>query len=63
MEQKVRLLTTGEVAKVLDVSRHAVLRWIKQGKLKAIELPSGRYKIPENEVEKIWKQLRVTESR
>lgn len=48
-----KLLKVGEVARRLNVSRHTVLNWIKRGKIKAIRLPSGRYRIPESEVEKI----------
>lgn len=36
-------------------------RW--DGKVNAIKLPGGRYRISESEVEKIWKQLRATVSR
>ena len=53
METKERLLTTSEVAKALNVTRHAVTKWIKEGKLKAIRLPGGRYRIPESEVKRI----------
>jgi len=53
-----RLLTTGEVAKRLQVSRMTVDRWIRGGKLRAIRYPSGRYKVPESEVERIWKSLK-----
>jgi len=48
-----KLLKISEVAKVLNVSMHTVLNWIKKGKLKAIRLPSGRYRIPEGEVRRI----------
>ncbi len=56
MEQMVQmenLLTTGKVARILGVSRHTVTRWIRQGKIKAIRLPSGRYRIPKEVVLKI----------
>ena len=53
MVQMENLLTTGKVARILGVSRHTVARWIKQGKMKAIRLPSGRYRIPKEEVLKI----------
>ncbi len=42
-----------EVAEILGVDRHTVVKWIKNGKIKAIRLPSGRYRIPESEVKKI----------
>ncbi|MHA1595538.1 MAG: MerR family transcriptional regulator [Candidatus Baldrarchaeia archaeon] len=42
-----------EVARILNVSRHTVLNWIRKGKIRAIRLPSGRYRIPESEVRRI----------
>jgi len=53
MERKERLLRSGEVAEVLGVDRHTVVKWIKEGKIRAVKLPSGRYRIPESEVRKI----------
>ncbi len=53
-----KLLTTGEVARRLQVSRRTVQRWIKEGKLRALKYPSGHFKVPESEVEKIWKSLK-----
>jgi len=47
------LLRSGEVAELLGVDRHTVVKWIKEGKIRAIKLPSGRYRIPESEVRKI----------
>jgi len=53
MERKERMLRSGEVAEILGVDRHTVVKWIKEGKIKAVKLPSGRYRIPESEVKKI----------
>ena len=53
MERKESMLRSGEVAEVLGVDRHTVVKWIKEGKIRAIRLPSGRYRIPESEVKKI----------
>ncbi len=47
------MLRASEVARVLNVDRHAVARWIKEGKIRAVRFPSGRYRIPEGEVRKI----------
>jgi len=38
-------LSTGNVARLLHVSRVAVLLWIRAGKLKASRVPGGRYRI------------------
>ncbi|MBI4241209.1 MAG: response regulator [Candidatus Rokubacteria bacterium] len=40
-----RPLSTGEVARLLHVTRVAVLLWIRAGKLKASRVPGGRYRI------------------
>ncbi len=43
-------LTTTQVAKRCNISRFTVLKWVKQGRIKAIKLLSGHYRIPESEV-------------
>ena len=53
MENVERMFKPSEVAKMLNVDRHTVTRWIREGKIKAIKLPSGRYGIPESEVKRI----------
>ncbi len=40
-----RWLSLGKVAEYCLVSRATVLRWIKTGKLTAVRLPSGHYRI------------------
>ena len=42
-----------EVAEVLRVSPRTVQRWIVSGDVKAMKLPSGRYRIPRSEVERL----------
>jgi excisionase family DNA binding protein len=39
------LLTVAEVARRWHVSIRTVQRWIADGKLKAVRLPSGRYRV------------------
>ena len=46
-------MRTGEVAEILGVDRHTIVRWIKERKVKTIRLPSGRYRISESEVRRI----------
>lgn len=48
-----RLLTTVEVAERLDVSRGTVLNWCRAGELMYVRYPSGQYRIPPSEVERI----------
>lgn len=52
-EETGRYLGTAEVACALSVSRNAVLNWIRAGKLQAIQLPSGLFRIPVSELERI----------
>ncbi|SHH76269.1 MerR family transcriptional regulator [Desulfosporosinus lacus] len=40
------MLSTGQVAKKLGVSTQAVINWIEAGRLEAIKLPGGHYRIP-----------------
>ncbi len=42
----VSLLTTGEAATRLHVTDETVRRWIAAGKIPAITLPSGQFRIP-----------------
>ncbi len=47
-----RLLSSSEVAKIFGVTRAAVIKWIKTGKIRAIEV-HGRWRIPYSEVERL----------
>jgi excisionase family DNA binding protein len=44
--QDSELLSTGEVARLCGVTRDAVLKWIKKGKLPATRTPGGHFRIP-----------------
>ncbi len=52
-----KLLKVKEAAFLLNVSRQSVWKWIKEGKMSAVKLPSGRYRIPESEVVKVLQTL------
>lgn len=45
-----RLLLTAEVAEYLQVDVQNIRKWIRQGKLEAIILPNGNYRIHTNAV-------------
>ena len=45
-------LSTGDVARLLQVTAVAVLRWIRAGKLPASRIPGGRYRIARAEFRK-----------
>lgn len=51
------LLTTREVADVLSVDPETVRRWIRDGKLKAVELPSGTLRIRQSAVDRILRTI------
>ncbi len=45
------LLTVGEVAAALKIHEDTVLRWIKEGKLRAVTTPGGgEYRIGESDL-------------
>lgn len=45
-----QLLSTSEAAAKYGVSTKTILRWVAKGKLAAVQLPSGRIRIPEDAV-------------
>ena len=42
-----------EVCRILGISYITLWRWIREGKVKAVRSPSGRYLIPRSKIEKI----------
>jgi len=57
------LLKPKDVAKIFNITTKTLWEWQKRGIIKAVRLPSGKFRYPRSEVERIWKQLRATESR
>jgi excisionase family DNA binding protein len=53
MAPTVTLLTSGEVAAKFQVAPETVRRWYKAGRLAAVELPSGRLRFRETDVQAI----------
>jgi excisionase family DNA binding protein len=47
-----RYLTPSEVTKIFGMSRSGVIKWIRQGKIRTVEI-NGRWRIPYSEVEKL----------
>jgi excisionase family DNA binding protein len=45
MAQEADLLTTGEAGRELSVTDETIRRWIADGRLPAITLPSGQFRI------------------
>ncbi|MHA1835151.1 MAG: helix-turn-helix domain-containing protein [Candidatus Baldrarchaeia archaeon] len=48
-----RFYRVKEVCEILRIDRRTLWKWIKEGKIRAIKLPSGRHRIPESEIRKI----------
>ena len=46
-------LSSRDVCKLLGISYMTLWRWIREGKIKAVKSPSGRYLIPREEIEKL----------
>jgi excisionase family DNA binding protein len=53
----VELISVREVAERLNVNRGTVVRWIRLGQVKALRLPSGTYRVPRTELDRLLKQL------
>ena len=47
------LLTVAEAANILKIRRETVRRYIKSGKLKAVTLPGGDYRLRERDIQKL----------
>jgi excisionase family DNA binding protein len=56
-EEKGKLLTTAEVAKMLRVSHSTVTRWARLGQIRTLRLPSGKFRYSREEVERLLRQL------
>lgn len=50
MPTKKKLLTTGQLAELYSVTPDAVLKWIKEGKISAIQTPGGHFRISMDDV-------------
>lgn len=47
------LVSTGEAAELLGVSSQTIRDWVRAKRLKAVELPSGQLRIPQDEIDRI----------
>ena len=48
-----RLITTGKAASICGVSLNTIKSWIKSGHIRAIQLPSGHWRIPAAELDRL----------
>lgn len=59
-----RILTTGQVARVMDVSTRTVTGWIDGGLLKGFRVPGSRHRrVEEKHLKEFMKELGVSEER
>jgi putative resolvase len=56
------LLRPRDVAKIFGISVKTLWKWQKKGIIKAVRLPTGKLRYSRSEVERLWKQLKATES-
>jgi excisionase family DNA binding protein len=48
-----KLLTTSAAADALGVTAQTIRRWIEAGQIKAVALPSGHFRIPQSEIDRL----------
>jgi len=48
-----RLLKPEEAAELFSISRAAIYTWMQQGKIKAVKLPNGRWRIALSEINRV----------
>jgi excisionase family DNA binding protein len=55
-----RLLRPKEVCQLLDISYSTLLRWIREGKIRAVMTEGGKYRIPYSEIKKYLERREET---
>ena len=53
MESTSAFLSLNDMAQALNVSYWAVYRWVNKGQVRCIRLPSGRLRIPREELDRL----------
>jgi putative resolvase len=56
------LLKPRDVAGIFNITVKTLWEWQRKGIIKAVKLPTGKLRYPKSEVERLWRQLRATES-
>ncbi len=57
------MLRPKEACRLLGVSYVTLRRWIKEGKIRAVQTPGGKYRIPESEVKRLLSGIETREVR
>lgn len=50
-------ITVSEAARRMNVSNHQVDKWIRDGLIECVEMPSGRKRIEPRELARFWQSL------
>jgi Predicted site-specific integrase-resolvase len=48
-----KLLKPREFCKIVNISYSTFKRWVREGRVRVVRLPSGRIRVPYSEVERI----------
>lgn len=60
MQAEIEFFTIIELAEKLRVSRDTIDRWVRRGLIEVVRLPSGHYRIPLAEVERLTMASRAS---
>lgn len=52
-----RLFTLSEVAYMLGVSYWTVYNWVREGRLKGVKVPTGRWRVPRSALEEFFREV------
>jgi len=52
-----KMLKLAEIEQDMGVSRWTLYAWLKEGKIRGIKLPSGHYRVPREELEKLKREI------
>lgn len=63
MEQKQKLVKLAECEASLGVSRWTLWSWIRTGRMKAVRLPSGQFRVPEAELQRIHEAVEPVQAK
>ena len=55
-----RLLRPKEACQLLSISYSTLLRWIREGKIRAVTTEGGKYRIPYSEIKKYLETVSYT---
>lgn len=63
VEQKQKLVKLAECEASLGVSRWTLWSWIRTGRMKAVRLPSGQFRVPEAELQRIHEAVEPVQAK